>query len=131
MPPMTRTLIRFLTRFPFHRDPRPSAALLLFETSPRDVVQALNRVRLGGDGGGRGVRGPLGHLMNDGTVLVVELLRELPRRCVGHASLAAFDEPADTVMDVVTDVAFPQPDWDLMLDGQPVDEDLRPLLTAR
>ena len=91
---MERLLIRFLTRFPFRRRARPVAALLFYDVAPRELIRRVlglrDRIRIRG----RGLMGPQGVLVNDGSVLAAELLRSLPARPLGHMSFAAFDQEA-------------------------------------
>lgn len=127
---MERTLIRFRTRFPFRSEPVPAAAVLIVDLAPREAVRRLVRLRERvGRGGCGGLHGPAGYLINDGSVLAAELLRELPDRPLGYASFAAFDQEADAVLDVVTDVGRPTLAWEFALNGLPVDDALRPSLT--
>jgi hypothetical protein len=125
-----KTLIRFLTRFPFRREPTPAAAVLVFDLPPREAARRLVRLRERVGRSGRGLRGPSGYLLNDGSVLAAELLRELPDRPLGYASFATFDQEADAVLDVVTDVGRPTLAWEFTLNGLPVDDALRLSLTV-
>jgi len=121
---MGRILIRFLTHYPFRRRPRPAAALIFYDVAARDLIRRILRLRDRVRTQGRGLRGPLGYLLNDGSVLAAELLRSLPDRPLGHMSFAPFDAQADSVLDIITDVRHPTVKWEFTLDGSPIEEDL-------
>jgi len=127
---MEKTLVRFLTRFPFRRDPQPTAAVLVYDLPPREVVRHVLRLRERVSRAGRGLQGPMGYLLNDGSVLAAELLRDLPDRPLGYASFAPSDQPAESVLDVLTDVGCPTLAWEFALNGLPVDDSLHPTLAV-
>ena len=127
---MDKTLIRFLTRFPFRRDPQPAAAVLVYDLPPRELMRRVLRLRERVGRSGRGLKGPQGYLLNDGSVLAAELLRDLPDRPLGYASFAQPDQPAESVLDVLTDVGCPTLAWEFALNGFPVDEALHPTLAV-
>ncbi len=127
---MEKTLVRFLTRFPFRRDPQPAAAVLVYDLPPGEVVRRVLRLRERVSRAGRGLKGPRGYLLNDGSVLAAELLRDLPDRPLGYASFAPPDQTAESVLDVLTDVGSPTLAWEFALNGLPVDESLHPTLSV-
>jgi hypothetical protein len=125
---MDRVLIRFSTRFPFKREPHRAAALIVYGARIREIVRRVlglrERIRIRG----RGLKSPTGYLLNDGSVLAAEFLRDFPDLPLGHASFAPFDQPADDTLEIVTDVGSPTLRWEFILNGVPVDERLTPCI---
>jgi hypothetical protein len=70
---------------------------------------------------------PQGYLLNDGTVLAIEVARVLPDAPVGRVSLAGPESPADHVVEVHSDMGREALYWEYALDGEPVDEQGRPV----
>lgn len=123
---MRRLLVRFYTRLPNHRDLSLVAALVLYDLSPREVVARLVHLRERVRRSPRGLLGPNGVLINDGSVLAAELLRSLPHRPLGHLSLAPPGTEADARLDVITNLALPAARWKFLLDGSPISGFPRP-----
>lgn len=109
---MLRTLIRFLTRFPNGQTGR--SILLLYETPWQEVLRELDRLRT------RLAASrvpPAGYLVNDGSVLAAELVRQLPERPVGYVSLGGAEQRVDAVIEVRTDLLNPGLDWEITVNG--------------
>jgi hypothetical protein len=90
---MKRVLVRFWRR----GGREPSAALLVVDVEPSEILWILGEIR-------RGAAGTLERfLLGDGTVLAVELARRLPERPLGRVSLAGPRDRADAVLDVLSE----------------------------
>ncbi len=117
-----RVLVKFLTRR--QTDPVLSGALLVYGLEPCEILRMLASIRARF----QPKLTPAGYLVNDGTVLAVELARRLPPEPVGMVSLSNGEDAADSVLEVVTDMTQEGALWDYWLDGTPVNEAGRPLL---
>lgn len=116
---MQRVLVRFVTRLPPRQE--APAALLVLDLSLGRVLSALERIRRRYGTSSERV------LLNDGSVLAVELARALGGP-PGQVSLAAPDAPADAALEVRTDLASPRLEWEYVLDGLPLGVNGRPAL---
>jgi hypothetical protein len=121
-----RVLVKFLTRKPGHDEPSPSGALLVFDAEPGEIFKALSAVRARVKHAASG-----GYLLNDGTVLAIELARALSGDPVGRVSLASEGDVADTVVEVHSDVGSEQVRWEFFVDGVPVSESGRARAASR
>lgn len=113
---MLRTLIRFLTRFPNGQTGQSN--LLLYETPWQEVMRELDRLRERLSSS----RAPLaGYLVNDGSVLAAELVRQLPERPVGYVSMGGAEQRVDSVIEVHTDLLDSDFDWEITVNGVAVE----------
>lgn len=93
----------------------------MYDVDPEEIVRALARIRA------RPRLTAGGYLLNDGTVLAVELARMLPGDPIGRVSLASPEDAADATLEVTTDIGRDRPSWEFALDGAPVSESFAPM----
>ena len=110
--------MKFLTRKPLREDPVLAGSLLVYDVEPEEIVRVLKIIRA------RPRLTAGGYLLNDGTVLAVELARMLPGDPIGRVSLATPEDASDATLEVTTDIGRDRPSWEFALNGYPVSESL-------
>lgn len=120
---LQRVRVRFVTLNPLHDEPVESGALLVYDVGLVELFKALGCIRSRYRSRLKPHLTPGGYLLNDGTVLAIELARSLPPDPIGRVSLAGPNDAADAELEIRSDMGRETLHWEYFLDGEPVDEE--------